>query len=75
MKTPGPVSADTPPAVARLRAGEDDEPHSGTPDVAGTLVAETFIPRGSSNIAAVSYDPDAEKLTGGVRERRRVRLL
>lgn len=28
-----------------------------------TVVAETFIPRASTNIAAVSYDPDAQTLT------------
>jgi ABC-type uncharacterized transport system substrate-binding protein len=28
-----------------------------------TVVAETFIPRNSSNIAEVSYEPDVENLT------------
>ena len=31
--------------------------------MAGTTVVETFIPRGSSNIGSVSYDPDSQKLS------------
>ncbi len=31
--------------------------------MAGTTVAESFIPRSSSNVAQADYDPDTETLT------------